>query len=243
MKQKIINIKIIKNNETKNWNNIIDALNKTLTAKKIKIELNDKLIEESNLLVLTHTNKNNEKVNYFYKVLSIDFKNELNLKTFYEDLKKLSDNAVCLIPSLKTALGITEIPKNWYGRYKKSTDGHISIIYSLIFYKWLEKIEEIDIFDMAADLFIRMAQTQYLPNGNKRNAVLVTNFFLSYFSFYTLGSRYYLKDNYLKKWTVISRIAAERKYRGKQITEIEQHKLVKERLQYMSYFNIFKDML
>jgi len=252
MNEEIRKIKIIKNNEI-NTQNLIYCLTKTLKAKKINIELNIELSNKYKLIVLTHI-KNKYVQNLFYQPLEI-ISSEESFDEFYNDLIKLNDYSVSCVPHTKSASNITEIPKAWYSQYESSKPGHISIINNLVYYKWKDNIDNIDVFDMATDLFIRMAQTQYLPNGNKRNAVLVTSSFLSFFSFYTLRSQYYLEFTFFEIWIRISKIAATKymwkeeknEFGEKELVPYEKEKLsdkklfkfIKKQLKHMSYFKIF----
>jgi len=254
MNEEIKKIKMIKNNQI-NAENIIYCLNKTLNAKKINIKINNELSNKYNLIVLTYI-KNKKTKNLFYQPLEVISSDE-SFDEFYNDLINLNDYSVSCVPHTKSASNITEIPKSWYPQYESSKPGHISIIHNLVYYKWkdnIDNIDNIDVFDMATDLFIRMAQTQYLPNGNKRNAVLITSSFLSFFSFYTLRSQYYLEFTFFQIWIRISKIAATKymwkehenefgekeliAYENEKLSDEKLFKLIKKELKYMSYFKI-----
>jgi len=109
-----------------------------------------------------------------------------------------------------------------------------SIISSLVTV-WSYRIDEIDVFDIAADLFIKLCQGHTLKNGNKRFAVIFTTIFLYYFGFILLSpdDDEEAKETYLEEWLMLSKTAT---------TKINCYdSIVKERLKQVDYKDADED--
>ncbi|WP_342275021.1 hypothetical protein [Spiroplasma endosymbiont of Cantharis lateralis] len=216
------NIKLINIEEDiKLYNLLFEKTSRNRSFSFRQLSNEEIIFPSSNLGFEIIYNKNGYCKRVEYKITKMNWENEEDLKAFFEDIKDILEKSVQNVPKLATRFGRETIQIKDLHFYQCANEHHIASVNSLLYFNFLEKIKnkkEYCILDFGIDIFIRLADTQHLPNGNKRNAVLFLISFLQTRNIYLLFS-WNINKEYLDSWEEIVTIAATHYYQKKIIDE------------------------
>jgi len=120
-----------------------------------------------------------------YEIATIDLQDEREYRNFTNFLCKACTKTLRLIPKYKRVNGERVLDGLMYPDMK--INGKQESIINSVVMGWSYTIDETDLFEIAADLFIKICQGHTLGNANKRFAIFFTSIFLDFFEIFLIS--------------------------------------------------------